>query len=128
MDLDLPSTPHDVPAAFAARFKAGEPALLADLFPDGSLLVPTPGRPVAGPEILAGLSAHLGLGLPVEVALRHVYQADDIALLIVDWRIAGVSVEGDEVDITGTATDVVRRGADGRWRYAIDNPFGAARV
>lgn len=40
---------------------------------------------------------------------------DGIALLIVGWTIG---------DVTGTATDVARRAADGRWRYVIDNPFG----
>ncbi|GAA2400924.1 hypothetical protein [Streptomyces coeruleofuscus] len=26
--------------------------------------------------------------------------------------------------VEGTATNVARRGSDGRWRYVIDNPFG----
>ncbi|GAB3144667.1 hypothetical protein GCM10027290_23430 [Micromonospora sonneratiae] len=26
------------------------------------------------------------------------------------------------------ATDVGRRGTDGRWRYVIDNPFGVAQL
>jgi ketosteroid isomerase-like protein len=43
--------------------------------------------------------------------------AGDIALLIVGWSIAGL-------DAQGTATDVARRGPDGRWRYVIDNPYG----
>jgi hypothetical protein len=30
--------------------------------------------------------------------------------------------------IEGTATDVARRGADGLWRYIIDNLFDTARL
>lgn len=41
--------------------------------------------------------------------------------MIVDWELGG---EGPRV--AGTATDVARRGIDGRWRYVIDNPFGLA--
>lgn len=64
------------------------------------------------------------LGCPIEVTPRHVYIADDIALLIVDWAIEGTQSDGSHVDIRGTATDVARRGADGIWRYIIHNPFG----
>ena len=49
--------------------------------------------------------------------VRHSYVVDDIALLIVDWSVG---------DLAGTATDVARRGADGVWRYVIDNPAGIA--
>ncbi|GAA2416557.1 hypothetical protein GCM10010420_53480 [Streptomyces glaucosporus] len=72
-------------------------------------------------------TALLGLGLPVTVRPRHTYVAGDIALLIVDWAIEGTGPEGERVHVEGTATDVARRGADGLWRYVIDNPFGAAR-
>lgn len=65
-------------------------------------------------------------GLPIDVRPRHVYLADDVALLIVDWTISGTTADGEDVDIQGTATDVARRGDDGIWRYIIDNPFGTA--
>ncbi|MFI7698427.1 hypothetical protein [Nonomuraea sp. NPDC049480] len=41
-----------------------------------------------------------------------------------DWVIRGTDGDGQPVHIEGTATDVARRGEDGRWRYVIDNPFG----
>ena len=59
-----------------------------------------------------------GLGLPITVRPRRVEVAGDLALLIVDWTVGE--------DISGTATDVARRGADGCWRYVIDNPFGVS--
>jgi ketosteroid isomerase-like protein len=62
--------------------------------------------------------------LPIEATTRHAYVSGDIALLVVDWSIAGTSRQGYPLDLRGTATDVVRRGADGRWRYVVDNPFG----
>ncbi|WP_457027959.1 YybH family protein [Kitasatospora sp. P5_F3] len=58
--------------------------------------------------------------------VRHTYTADEIALLVVDWTITGTGPDGSPVDLTGTATDVARRGPDGYWRYLIDNPFGTA--
>ncbi|WP_207935945.1 hypothetical protein [Actinomadura sp. KC216] len=68
----------------------------------------------------------MGLGVPIVVNPRHVYTAGDIALPIVDWIIDGVDRAGRAIHIEGTATDVARRGSDGRWRYVIDNPFGCA--
>jgi len=62
-----------------------------------------------------------------EVRPRHVYTTGDLALLIVDWVIDGTDSGGRAVHIEGTATDVARRGEDGRWRYVIDNPFGTRR-
>ncbi|WP_404800227.1 YybH family protein [Actinomadura algeriensis] len=55
---------------------------------------------------------------------RHCHTTGDLALLIVDWTIEGTGPDGEPVHIRGTATDVARRGNDGYWRYAIDNPFG----
>ncbi|MDF5752636.1 hypothetical protein [Spongiactinospora sp. TRM90649] len=54
------------------------------------------------------------------------YVADEIAPLLVDWSISGTTPVGVTVDIGGTPADLARRGADGRRRYVIDNPFGAA--
>jgi ketosteroid isomerase-like protein len=28
--------------------------------------------------------------------------------------------------MSGTGLDVLRRGQDGKWRFAVDNPFGEA--
>ena len=68
----------------------------------------------------------LSFGLPIDATTRHIYVVDDIALLIVDWSIHGTGPDGDEIHFEGTATDVARRGEDGKWRYVIDNPFGIA--
>ena len=107
------------PAVFARAFNSGEPDFVEAVYEDHAVLVPEPGRPVTGPERRAANSALQRLGRPIDVRPRHVYVAGDIALLIVDWVI-------DE-EIRGTATDVARRGPDGKWRYVIDNPFGVAR-
>ena len=65
-------------------------------------------------------------GLPVKTIVRHVFVADDIAQLVVDWSIDGTGPDGKQVHLAGTACDVVRRGADGFWRFIIDNNQGTA--
>jgi ketosteroid isomerase-like protein len=122
----LAERPEDVPTVFAERFNSGDPAAVAEVYETGAVFVPAPGTPLTGAEAQAANGRFVGLGVPITVRPRHVYRAGDVALLIVDWVIDGVDRDGEMVHIEGTATDVARRGEDGRWRYVIDNPFGVA--
>lgn len=128
---DLPPTarlaedPADQVAAYGDTFARGSADLLDQHYEAGAVLVPRPGHPLSDAPLRIGAHNHLlGFGVPLNARTRRVYVADDIALLIVDWSMRGTARQGHPVDLHGTATDVVRRGADGRWRYVIDNPFG----
>ncbi|MGW0365995.1 YybH family protein [Streptomyces sp. NPDC002990] len=124
--VSLTTDPEQHPAAFAAAFNTGDPAAVQRMYEPEAVFVPRPGAPVRGASLAAATLDFLALGLPIEVRPRHTYTAGDIALLIVDWTIDGPGPDGEPVHLEGTATDVARRGADGLWRYVIDNPFGAA--
>jgi hypothetical protein len=77
-------------------------------------------------EIAAELERDLSLRLPLEAKARHVFVADDIAQIVLDWSIDGTGPDGKHVHLGGSASDIVRRGADGLWRYLIDNNLGTA--
>jgi len=124
--ITLTTDPAQHPAVFAAAFNSGDGAAVERLYEDLGVLVPEPGHPVTGSARAAANARIQGLGLPIRVTPRHIYVADDIALLIVDWIIDGSGPDGAPVQAEGTATDVARRGRDGTWRYIIDNPFGTA--
>src|SRR5690606_21118916 len=111
-------------AVFAERFNSGDATALAQVYEDAAVLVPQPGTPVTGPGVQAANGRLQKLGFPISVRPRHVYRNGNLALLIVDWVIDGADRDGQAVHVEGTATDVARRGSDGRWRYVIDNPFG----
>jgi uncharacterized protein (TIGR02246 family) len=114
--------PRALIAAYEAAFAAGSAAQLDRCYEPDGVLIPSPGKPVTGAAQRIAAHEHLlSFGLPMTVRTRHVYVAGDVALLIVDW-----SMTGTNLDLSGTATDVARRGADGVWRYAVDNPFGTA--
>ncbi|WP_285639756.1 nuclear transport factor 2 family protein [Lentzea sp. NBRC 102530] len=111
--------PSSVAHAFAAAFNSRDPDAVDAVYEPGGLFVPAPGLTVTGTARRDANQRFLAAGLPIDIRPRHVYEHDGIALLIVDWSIG---------EIEGTATDVARRGADGRWRYVIDNPFGTSRA
>ncbi|WP_394619139.1 YybH family protein [Lentzea sp. JNUCC 0626] len=111
--------PSSVAHAFAAAFNSRDAEAVDAVYEPSGLFVPHPGTTLTGQHRRDANQRFLDLGLPIDVRPRHVYEHDGIALLIVDWTIG---------DITGTATDVARKGADGRWRYVIDNPFGTRQA
>lgn len=116
------------PWIFARAFNAGDAAAVEQVYESDGVFVAAPGQPVSGAARAAANQRFLDLGLPIDIRPRHVYVADDIALLIVDWTIDGQGADGQPVHLEGTATDVARRGPDGCWRYVIDNPFGTAKL
>ncbi|MFC9435798.1 YybH family protein [Nocardia sp. NPDC057030] len=113
-------------ARWVELFNARDIAALDGLYDPDAVVVPQPGHPVAGDARSAALADFMGLGVPMKAALRQAYIANDIALLVIEWSLTGAGPDGREIDMGGTATDVVRRGADGQWRFVIDNPSGTA--
>jgi len=93
-----------------------------------AILVSAAGVPLTGRAgIGAELAGYFSLGLQMSITARHVFVAGDIASLVLDWSYIGTSRDGRDINIVATANDIARRGADGYWRYLIDNPFGTAR-
>jgi ketosteroid isomerase-like protein len=41
-----------------------------------------------------------------------------------EWSFEGTSPDGTPVRLGARNADVLRRQADGSWRFAIDNPWG----
>ncbi|WP_020574351.1 YybH family protein [Actinopolymorpha alba] len=113
-------------AAFVTAFNTGDAEALDALYAERAVLVPVPGHPVSGDQRIAATKHLLGYGVPITANLRHAYVVDNFAMLIVDWSIRGTASDGTDIHLAGAAADVVRRDAEGRWRYLIDNPAGTA--
>jgi ketosteroid isomerase-like protein len=112
-------------AAHHAAFATGSSAVVDRFYEAGALLIPGPGDSRTSPAERAAAYDHLmGFGVPMRAEIRHLHVAGDIALSVVDWSMRGTARQGFPLDLHGVSADVLRRGADGRWRYVIDNPFG----
>jgi uncharacterized protein (TIGR02246 family) len=123
----LPTEPEGVVASLVERFNSGEVSAMLTLYEPEAVLVVQDGRTVTGhTEIAAQLEPDLKHGLPLEAKARHVFVNGDIAEIVLDWSIDGTGRDGEHVHAGGSACDVVHRGADGFWRYVIDNNLGTA--
>ncbi|QFU86250.1 DUF4440 domain-containing protein [Amycolatopsis sp. YIM 10] len=116
--LRLTTDARQHPFVFANAFNSGDGDLVEQVYEPDALFVRRDGTTVSGAGRRRANDEFQRLGLPITVRPRRVEVAGDLALLIVDWTVGE--------DIGGTATDVARRGADGCWRYVIDNPFGVS--
>jgi ketosteroid isomerase-like protein len=114
-------------AALRERFNSGKVSEMMPLYEPEAVLITKDGQPVTGHAgIAADLESYLSFGLPLKVNARHVFVAGDIAEIVLDWSIDGTGPGGEQVHFGGSASDVLRRGADGVWRYVIDNNQGTA--
>jgi ketosteroid isomerase-like protein len=123
----LPTEPEGMAASLLERFNSGKVSAMMTLYEPEAVLIAKDGRTVTDhTEIAAELERDLSLGLPLKAKARHVFVADDIAQIVLDWSIDGTGPDGENVHLGGSASDVVPRGADGLWRYLIDNNQGTA--
>ena len=56
--------------------------------------------------------------------VRTMRNGADLALLYNDWTMSISPPDGQPIEMTGKAIEVVCRQSDGSWRFAIDDPWG----
>jgi uncharacterized protein (TIGR02246 family) len=84
-------------------------------------------------QVVTGLAAirevmqgFLALKPKFSIEVKAVQSGDgDLALTRAKWSLSGTGPDGKPVTMSGNSTEVVRRQADGTWRFVIDNPRGA---
>jgi uncharacterized protein (TIGR02246 family) len=50
-------------------------------------------------------------------------QGDDLAIIYNDWTLTAAGADGATGEQSGRAIEVIRRQADGTWKFAFDDPF-----
>lgn len=123
----LPTQPEDIIPSLVERFNSGDVQNQMAMYEPEAVFIANDGRVVSDhAEIAAIIGRDIKLGLALKTNVRHVFVADNIAQIVLDWFIEGKDRDGREVRLGGTACDIARRGADGFWRYIIDNNQGTA--
>lgn len=124
--LALSSTPEGIVPALLAHLNSLDVETMLRFYDPEGVIVDAIGTPHVGREAIGReLAKYFSLGLQMSITKRHLFVAGDVASLVLDWSYIGTARDGTEINMVATATDIARRGADGLWRYLIDNPFGS---
>jgi uncharacterized protein (TIGR02246 family) len=118
-------TPSQLHELFEDYFNAQDVEALLSLYEPTATLVPSPGSPVNGhAAIREAIQGFLSRGGQMKIAIKEVFQAGDIALLLSRWTINRTDPVDTSIERTGQTSDVARRQSDGTWLLVIDNPYG----
>jgi uncharacterized protein (TIGR02246 family) len=121
----LTGTPEQLLKTTVDGINAGNLDALMSLYEPEAAFAAQPGALQHGlsgvRESLAGFIAMKGT---LDLKVTRVLQASDLALVAGVWSFNGTGADGEPVKLTGHSADVLRRQADGTWRFVIDNPWG----
>ena len=119
------NSPQEVANSIAQGLNKGDLDGIMAMYEPGACLVPEPGQVLQGTAaIREGMAGFLGMKPKLNVESETVVQADDVAIVYTKWSLSGTGPDGGAVNMSGQATDVMRRQPDGTWLCVIDNPFG----
>ncbi len=114
-------TPEDCDRLFSEALNNGDLEGIMSLYEEGAAFMEEGGEVARGKaairEIVRGFCA-LKLDFTIECTVT---QNGGIALLNSPWTLSGTDPDGRAVSMSGKGTEVVRRQADGSWKYIIDN-------
>ena len=119
-------TPEDCDRLFEYYLNAGDLNHLVMLYEDGCSLVRRDGGVCTGHAAIRAvfepmLATHPRIKLEV---VKVVPNGKDLAVVYNDWTLSATNPDGSPIERSGKAIEVVRRQADGSWRFAIDDPVG----
>jgi uncharacterized protein (TIGR02246 family) len=117
--------PAAIHEEFEKAFNAADLEALGALYEPEAILASGSGGAAVGPvAIREAYRGFLELKPQIRVQTLEVLEAPGgIAMLHGKWEITERQPDGAEVRRQARNTEVVRRQADGRWLFVIDNPF-----
>ena len=123
-----PRSAEECDRAFEERLNAGDVDGLVALYEPTATLMRQNGTPATGTAaIREELTGIVGLKPKITMHVKKTIAAGDVVVLHNDWSAVGTDPKGKRVKIAGRASEVVRRQADGTWRFVIDDPDARGR-
>ncbi len=118
-------TPKQVLEAVVEGINTGNHELLLSLYEPGAAFASRPGSLARGlGDICEALDGFIALNGKLDLEVKRVLEVSDLALVVGEWSFDGTGPDGEPVKLAAENADVLRRQADGSWRFVIDNPWG----
>ena len=121
------SKPEDCDYLVAEFINAGNVDAAVELYEPNATFVAEPGKSITGHAAIRALMAGMIATKPrLTMKVPVVVQNGELALLVSDYTVTSTGADGKPTSMSARGTEVVRRQADGTWRFVIDNPTGTA--
>ena len=118
-------TPEEVLNSIVEGINAGDLDSLMTLYEPLACFASQPGDLAKSPDNIRGsLRGFIDMNGKLDLKVKRVLKASDLALVISEWSFSGTGSDGKRVDITSKSADVLHQQPDGSWRFVIDNPWG----
>ena len=121
------ATPEQVLESIVTGINTGDLDSLLPLYEGDAAFADQPGSLAHGaPGIRGALTGFISMNGKLDLEVTRVLEVDDLALVVGEWSFDGTGPDGEPVRLASRNADVLRRQADGTWRFVIDNPWGVA--
>jgi ketosteroid isomerase-like protein len=125
VDAVSTGTAEQVLESIVAGINSGDLESLMPLYESKAAFAAEPGSLAHGAAgIGEALNGFISMKGELDLQVTRVLEVDDLALVIGVWSFEGTAPDGDPVRLEARNADVLRRQADGTWRFVIDNPWG----
>ncbi|MCJ7779293.1 MAG: DUF4440 domain-containing protein [Acidimicrobiia bacterium] len=116
--------PEQISRRLERYLRTGDVDALRDLYEAEAVFADYDGTAQGWPAIRAAHQSFLDAGLTLTLTDSLVLEADNIALVHWSWTVQ----QSDGSSTEGTSAEVLRRQADGSWKFVIDNSDGSALI
>jgi uncharacterized protein (TIGR02246 family) len=118
-------TPEEVLSSVVKGINTGNLDSLMMLYESNACFATQPGQLAKSPESISqSLRNFINMNGKLDLKVKRVLQASDLALVITEWSFSGTGTDGKPVNMAARSSDVLRQQANGAWRFVIDNPWG----
>jgi uncharacterized protein (TIGR02246 family) len=119
------ATPEQVLETIVEGINSGNLDTLMPLYESEAAFATRPGNLAHGsPGVRQALAGFISMNGKLDLEVTRVLEVDDLALVTGTWTFHGTGPDGEPVRLAASNADVLRRQADGTWRFVIDNPWG----
>jgi ketosteroid isomerase-like protein len=119
------ATPEQVLESIVTGINSGDLDSLMPLYENEAAFATEPGGLAhGGSGVREALTGFISMNGKLDLKVTRVLEVDDLALVMGVWAFDGTGPDGEPVRLEARNADVLRRQADGTWRFVIDNPWG----